>query len=86
MNGLMQDFPLTLDLILRRARDLGGQVEVVSPSSPTLDRLRAFLAERVTRWWLPDAVEVVDGLPKTGVGKYDKRRLRAEHANRLARR
>jgi fatty-acyl-CoA synthase len=48
--------------------------------------LRAFLAERVARWWLPDAVEVVDQLPKTGVGKYDKRRLRAEHADRLAQR
>jgi fatty-acyl-CoA synthase len=50
------------------------------------DDLRAFLTERVARWWLPDAVEVVDRLPRTGVGKYDKRRLRAEHAGRLARR
>jgi fatty-acyl-CoA synthase len=48
--------------------------------------LRAFLADRVARWWLPDAVEVVRELPKTGVGKYDKRRLRAEHADRLGRR
>jgi fatty-acyl-CoA synthase len=50
------------------------------------DDLRAFLAERVARWWLPDAVDVVGELPKTGVGKYDKRRLRAKHADRLAQR
>jgi fatty-acyl-CoA synthase len=46
--------------------------------------LRAFLRERVARWWLPDVVEVVGELPKTGVGKYDKRALRAAHAQRLA--
>jgi fatty-acyl-CoA synthase len=51
-----------------------------------LEELRAFLAQSVVRWWLPDALEVVGRLPKTGVGKYDKRRLRAEHRSRLAQR
>jgi fatty-acyl-CoA synthase len=51
-----------------------------------LNDLRGFLAGRVARWWLPEAVEVVDRLPRTGVGKYDKRRLRAQHAHRLAER
>jgi fatty-acyl-CoA synthase len=43
---------------------------------PTLDELRAFLSDRVPRWWLPDHVVVVDEIPKTSVGKLDKRRLR----------
>ncbi len=47
--------------------------------------LAAFLAERVARWWVPDVFEFVPELPKTGVGKYDKRRLRDEYAARLAR-
>jgi fatty-acyl-CoA synthase len=37
----------------------------------------ASLEGRVPRWWRPDRVEVVDALPRTSVGKVDKRRLRA---------
>ncbi|HZR91314.1 MAG TPA: long-chain-fatty-acid--CoA ligase [Gaiellaceae bacterium] len=44
-----------------------------------------FLRGRVARWWLPDLVRVVDEIPKTPVGKYDKRRLRAELAEELER-
>ncbi len=39
--------------------------------------LRDFLAARVPRWWIPDAVEPIDTLPRTGNGKVDKRALRA---------
>jgi fatty-acyl-CoA synthase len=38
--------------------------------------LRAFLAERVAKWWLPDAVEFVDEIPHTGTGKISKKDLR----------
>jgi fatty-acyl-CoA synthase len=38
--------------------------------------LRAFLAERVAKWWLPDAVEFVDEIPHTGSGKISKKDLR----------
>jgi fatty-acyl-CoA synthase len=47
--------------------------------------LLAFLEGRVARWWRPDVVEVVAELPRTAVGKFDKKKLRAEHAERLAR-
>jgi fatty-acyl-CoA synthase len=30
----------------------------------------------VASWWVPDAFEFVDELPKTSVGKIDKRELR----------
>ncbi len=57
---------------------------VPAPSAqPSARALGQFLAERVARWWVPDVYEFVDELPKTTVGKYDKRRLRDEYAARL---
>jgi fatty-acyl-CoA synthase len=53
-------------------------------TAPEPSALLDFLRARVARWWLPDAIEVVPELPRTGVGKVDKRRLREEHAERLA--
>jgi fatty-acyl-CoA synthase len=38
------------------------------------------LAREVTRWWLPERIEVVSELPKTSVGKVDKQRLRERYA------
>jgi fatty-acyl-CoA synthase len=51
---------------------------------PDPGELREFLARSVASWWLPEVIELVADLPKTAVGKYDKRRLREEHAARLA--
>jgi fatty-acyl-CoA synthase len=48
-----------------------------------LAELRAFLADRVARWWLPDDLIVVDEVAKTSVGKYDKKVLRALLADRV---
>jgi fatty-acyl-CoA synthase len=47
-------------------------------AAPTLEELRTFLTDRVPRWWLPDHVVVVDEIPKTSVGKLDKRGLRRQ--------
>ena len=44
------------------------------------DAVRAFLADRVAKWWLPDRVEFIDEVPKTSVGKFDKKALRARFA------
>ena len=38
--------------------------------------IRAYLKGRVADWWLPDDVVTVDGIPKTSVGKFDKKVLR----------
>jgi fatty-acyl-CoA synthase len=35
-----------------------------------------FLRPHVPRWWLPDEVVFLDAIPKTGVGKFDKKLLR----------
>ncbi|MBO0688102.1 MAG: long-chain fatty acid--CoA ligase [Candidatus Dormibacteraeota bacterium] len=46
----------------------------------TVEEIREFLRERVASWWLPDDVRFVDEVPKTSVGKFDKKVLRAEAA------
>jgi fatty-acyl-CoA synthase len=47
----------------------------------TGDDIIAFLTPRVAKWWLPDEIIFVDAIPKTGVGKVDKKLLRAMHAD-----
>jgi fatty-acyl-CoA synthase len=42
--------------------------------------LQQFLAERVARWWVPERWTFIDEVPKTSVGKFDKKVLRARHA------
>jgi len=39
-----------------------------------------YLNGRVARWWLPERWAFVDAVPKTSVGKFDKKVLRADHA------
>ena len=45
-------------------------------ATATAEDLRAYLAPRFVRWWLPDEVIFVEEIPKTSVGKFDKRALR----------
>jgi len=47
---------------------------------PNADVLKAFLAERVARWWVPERWSFIDEVPKTSVGKFDKKVLRARYA------
>lgn len=64
-----QERPLAV-AVLRAGADATGE--------QLLDRLGG----RVPRWWLPEDVVVVDALPRTSVGKTDKRRLRSRYAGR----
>ena len=43
---------------------------------PATADLLAPLRDRFPTWWLPDDVRIVDEIPKTSVGKIDKRSLR----------
>jgi fatty-acyl-CoA synthase len=45
------------------------------------DELRAFLAERVAHWQLPERWSFVDEVPKTSVGKFDKKVIRRRYAD-----
>ncbi len=44
------------------------------------DSLREHLSGRVAKWWLPDEYAFVDEVPKTSVGKFDKKVLRKQLA------
>jgi fatty-acyl-CoA synthase len=59
-------------------------VVAIAGAEPAAEELKEFLNGTVASWWIPDVIELVEELPRTGVGKHDKRRLRAEHAERLA--
>lgn len=49
------------------------------------DQLRSFLVDKVAKFWVPEYWAVVDDIPKTSVGKIDKKLLREEvAAGRLA--
>jgi fatty-acyl-CoA synthase len=47
---------------------------------PTLGSIHEFLAPNFAKWWLPDEVVIVEEIPKTSVGKIDKKTIRANLA------
>ena len=62
-----QERPLAV-VVVREGREL------------TPSQLREFLDGKVAKWWLPERWCFVAEVPKTSVGKFDKRRLRSLHA------
>jgi fatty-acyl-CoA synthase len=47
-------------------------------ASATQEELVEFITPQFAKWWLPDRVEFVSEIPKTSVGKFDKKVLRAQ--------
>ena len=45
-------------------------------ASATPEELRAFLAPQFAKFWLPDAFEFIDAIPRTSAGKFKKSELR----------
>ncbi|GIJ52311.1 fatty-acyl-CoA synthase [Virgisporangium aliadipatigenens] len=50
-------------------------------ATATVEDLRAFLGETVAKWQLPERWAFIQEVPKTSVGKYDKKRVRAQYAD-----
>ena len=48
------------------------------------DEVLAFLAERVAKWWIPDAVIFLESLPVGGTGKVQKAILRDQYAGHFS--
>jgi fatty-acyl-CoA synthase len=46
----------------------------------TPGELRTFLSDKVARWWLPERWTFIDEIPRTSVGKYDKKTIRSRYA------
>ena len=55
-------------------------VVTVTGQSVTPEELRAHLSGLVVKWWLPEKWAFVDEVPRTGVGKHDKKLLRTRYA------
>ena len=49
-------------------------------STITPEDLRTYLEGKVAKWWLPERWTFIQEIPKTSVGKFDKKVLRAQHA------
>lgn len=58
-------------------------VAIVVAEGATVEpaELREFLADRFAKWQLPEHWAFITEVPKTSVGKFDKKRLRAQHAD-----
>jgi fatty-acyl-CoA synthase len=50
-------------------------------ATATVDDLRQFLADRVAKWQLPERWAFIEAVPKTSVGKFDKKVVRAQYAD-----
>ena len=48
-------------------------------STVSAEELRAFLGDRLAAWQLPERWSFIEEVPKTSVGKFDKKVLRAAH-------
>ncbi|MBY4208094.1 long-chain-fatty-acid--CoA ligase [Rhodococcus fascians] len=51
---------------------------VVLGAPATESELKEFLVQRVARWWVPEYFEIVDEIPRTATGKFDKKVLRTQ--------
>jgi fatty-acyl-CoA synthase len=47
----------------------------------TKEEILEYLRPHVAKWWLPDDVVFIEAVPKTSVGKFNKRALRAQFAD-----
>jgi fatty-acyl-CoA synthase len=57
-----------------------GCVVVKPGAQATKEELLEHLAPHFPKWWLPDEIEFVSEIPKTSVGKFDKKVLRGQLA------
>jgi fatty-acyl-CoA synthase len=51
-------------------------VVLAEGASATPAELQKHLSERVVKWWIPETFAFIDEVPKTSVGKFDKKALR----------
>jgi len=42
----------------------------------TKEEIQAYLKDKVAKWWIPDEIVFMTELPKTSVGKFNKKKLR----------
>ncbi|HET7502260.1 MAG TPA: long-chain fatty acid--CoA ligase, partial [Kofleriaceae bacterium] len=61
-------------------------VYVLKPGATTsVDELRAFLAAKFPKFWVPDAFELIEAIPRTSAGKFRKSELRQQYRDHFTR-
>ncbi|MCZ6677871.1 MAG: long-chain fatty acid--CoA ligase [Candidatus Poribacteria bacterium] len=61
-------------------RPMAVAVLVPEAGAVTTEELNSYLAAKFAKFWLPDKIAFVDEIPKTSVGKFDKKVLRHRYA------
>ncbi|HEX9058170.1 MAG TPA: long-chain fatty acid--CoA ligase [Ktedonobacterales bacterium] len=87
LENLIMGHPQVLEAAVIGVPDLKWQERPVAYVVPkpefkdtlTKEDILSYLESRVARWSLPDDVIFIDTVPKTSVGKFDKKVLRARH-------
>jgi fatty-acyl-CoA synthase len=83
---LLMDHPAVLEAAVVAVPDDRWQerplaaVVVKNGSTVTAPELRKHLCDKVARFWLPERWTFIDEVPKTSVGKFDKKVIRARYA------
>lgn len=62
-------------------RPLAAIVPVSPDDPPTPEELLAYLAPQFAKWWLPEKFAIIEEVPKTSTGKFNKRVLRQQFAD-----
>jgi fatty-acyl-CoA synthase len=56
-------------------------VAVVAKQDVSAAELRDYLRDKVVSWWLPERWTFIDQVPRTSVGKFDKKVIRSRYAD-----
>ena len=54
-------------------------VQAVPGKTPDKDEIKACIAAKCAKWWMPDAIEFVESLPLGATGKILKRELKTQY-------
>jgi fatty-acyl-CoA synthase len=87
LEHLIMEHPSVLEAVVVGVPDERWQerplaaVVVNKDAEVTPTELRRFLAERTVRWWLPERWTFIDQVPRTSVGKFDKKLVRSLYAD-----
>ncbi|KAB2344807.1 long-chain fatty acid--CoA ligase [Actinomadura rudentiformis] len=58
-----------------------ASVVVREGATVTADELKEFMSDRIAKWQLPERWTFIEAVPKTSVGKFDKKVLRRKYAD-----
>ena len=87
LENLIMDHPAVLEAAVIGVPDAKWQerplaaVVVKEDEKVSVEELIDFLQDKVVKWWLPERWAFIDQVPKTSVGKFDKKSLRSSHAS-----